>query len=60
MSKTRRNFLLPDDLWTEVLKATAEEGARIGRPISATKWVIEALRQRLTAVPSGVSVDRTP
>lgn len=42
---TRRNMMLPDSLWSKVLKAAADEGAKRGKPMSAAEWVRGVLRK---------------
>jgi len=42
---TRRNLVIPDDLYTQIQKAAADEGARQGRPVSVSEWVRGVLRE---------------
>ncbi len=49
MSMTRRNMMLPDSLWSKIQQAAADEGAKIGKPVSAAAWVRKALEKAVRA-----------
>ena len=47
MSREQRNLIISDELWTRVLAAAAEMGAKLGRPVGAVVWVREAIAEKL-------------
>ena len=43
----RRYIFLPDDLWKRIQQAAANEGAKRGKPVSASEWIREACEERM-------------
>ncbi len=44
---TRHNISIPVELWKQVQKAAAAEGARLGRPMPASEWLRAVIRREL-------------
>ena len=44
---SRRNISIPDDLWAQIRKAAADEGAKLGRPMPASEWLRKVILDRL-------------
>ena len=44
---TRHNISIPTEMWKQVQKAAASEGARLGRPMPASEWLRAAIRKEL-------------
>ncbi len=42
---TRRNMMLPDSLWAKIQRAAADEGAKIGKPVSTAEMARRALEK---------------
>ena len=47
MTTSRRQIVFPDDLYAEVVRATAREQVETGKTVSVAEWIREACRQRL-------------
>lgn len=48
----RRNITIPPKLWREVVMAAARETARTGDQVSASAWIRQAIKDRLSASKS--------
>ena len=44
---TRRNMMLPDELWAKIQQAAADLGAELGKPVSASEWIRRTLEAAL-------------
>lgn len=47
MANSIRQIRMDERLWNSVLRAAANEGARRGKPYSASEWVRSAVEEKL-------------
>ena len=44
---TKRNIVIDDDLWMDVQRETGRVTAGTGRPLSASEWIRQTIRDEL-------------
>ena len=44
---TKRNIVIDDDLWMDVQRETGRITAGTGRPLSASEWIRQSIRDEL-------------
>jgi hypothetical protein len=44
---TKRNIVIDDDLWMDVQRETGRITAGTGRPLSASEWIRQTIRDEL-------------
>jgi len=47
MTSTRRNMLIPDELWERAAQAAREQATKEQRPVSLSEWIRAAIREKL-------------
>ena len=47
MAMKRHNILMPDDLWGEIERATANAGAKRGKKLSVSEWLRAVVTAKL-------------
>ena len=43
----RHNILMPDDLWDDIERATADAGAKRGKSLSVSEWLRAVVMEKL-------------
>ena len=44
---TKRNIVIDDDLWMDIQRETGRITAGTGRPLSASEWIRQTIRDEL-------------